>query len=255
MSARGSSGAGTTLVLLHGAGGSRRHWRWFQAELPPEVRSVAIDLPGHGDDPGVVPGTLDEAATRTHETIGRAVERAEDGSGPMVLVAHSLAGLVALRLLAAQPGLATHLVLIGTAARILPHPRLLEQLRSAEPDPEFLAGTFSPGLPAEREHVVLDDMRRVRLPAGTEPFGAGRTDLTGDLGLVATPTLVVIARGDRVVSPRRSRALAAGLPDARTAVLDGGHYLHLERPAETAALVLDLIRQTASQDVMKEVSR
>ncbi len=46
MSARGSSGAGTTLVLLHGAGGSRRHWHWFQAELPPEVRlGMGMGLP------------------------------------------------------------------------------------------------------------------------------------------------------------------------------------------------------------------
>jgi pimeloyl-ACP methyl ester carboxylesterase len=243
--------AEATLVLLHGAGGSRRHWRWLQAELPPAVRTVALDLPGHGDDPGTVPGTLDEAAARVHEAIEGSVR----WSGHRVIVAHSLAGLVALRLLSRWPGLATHLVLIGTAARVTPHPLLLQQLWSAEPDRQFLAGTFSAGFPAEREQVVLDDMRRVRLPAGTDPFGAGGTDLSDDLTSIAVPTLVVIARGDRVVSPRRSRALAAGLPNARTAVLDGGHYLHLERPAETAALVLDLTRQSASEDVMKEVSR
>lgn len=41
-------GAGRPLLLLHGTGGSRQHWRPVAAPLAAEREVLAVDLPGHG---------------------------------------------------------------------------------------------------------------------------------------------------------------------------------------------------------------
>jgi pimeloyl-ACP methyl ester carboxylesterase len=56
------------------------------------------------------------------------------------------------------------------------------------------------------------------------------------------PTLVLWGSKDRLVDPRLAPRLAAAIPDARLAVLDGvGHVAMLEDPETTARLVLGMI--------------
>ncbi len=43
------SGHGEPLVLLHGTGGSRRHWGPVRAKLAAHHDVIAVDLPGHGE--------------------------------------------------------------------------------------------------------------------------------------------------------------------------------------------------------------
>jgi pimeloyl-ACP methyl ester carboxylesterase len=43
------AGAGEPLLLLHGTGGSRRHWAPVQSTLVGHHELIAVDLPGHGD--------------------------------------------------------------------------------------------------------------------------------------------------------------------------------------------------------------
>jgi pimeloyl-ACP methyl ester carboxylesterase len=42
-------GKGELLLLLHGTGGSRRHWTPVQPRLAVHHELIAVDLPGHGD--------------------------------------------------------------------------------------------------------------------------------------------------------------------------------------------------------------
>jgi pimeloyl-ACP methyl ester carboxylesterase len=45
-------GAGTPVVFLHGLTFDRRSWRPIIQRLDGSVRSIAIDLPAHGESPG-----------------------------------------------------------------------------------------------------------------------------------------------------------------------------------------------------------
>jgi len=233
---RAAAGA-RPVVLIHGAGGSSRHWRWVSRALPPGIIPLAVDLPGHGESPGEVPGTLALAAARVQDGIAELC-----GAGPVAVAGHSVGGLVALLLAMTGPQRVSHLALIGTAARIAPHPGLLGQLRRGEPDEAFLRAGFSAGVREERVQLVLSDLRRTRLAPGAGDFmGISGRDLSPELPQVTAETLVLIARRDPVVSPRKSRALAAGISGARAVVLDGGHYLTIERPQDVAAHLARLL--------------
>jgi pimeloyl-ACP methyl ester carboxylesterase len=43
------TGAGEPLLLLHGTGGSRRHWAPVRSKLAAHHDLIAVDLPGHGE--------------------------------------------------------------------------------------------------------------------------------------------------------------------------------------------------------------
>ncbi len=64
------------------------------------------------------------------------------------------------------------------------------------------------------------------------------------LGGVATPTLVVWGREDRIVPLECGERYAKSLPRARLHVVEGaGHFVDMEQPDELARLVTDFVRQ------------
>ena len=78
-------GAGTPVVFLHGLTFDRRTWRPIVERLDGCVRSIAIDLPAHGDSGGA-PVPLEEFAAQMHRLLGSLeVDRP-------VVVGHSMSG-------------------------------------------------------------------------------------------------------------------------------------------------------------------
>jgi pimeloyl-ACP methyl ester carboxylesterase len=223
------------LVLLHGAGGSARQWRWVMTALPPWIAPIALDLPGHGRSGGRTPDSVTAAA----DSVARALA-ALGVRSPVAVAAHSLGGLVGLTLAGGVVPVSA-LALVCSAPQITPHPQLLRALTGDEEGEAFLRGAFGPRVPAARVDVVVDDLRRVRLAPGGDYLGVTVTDLSDRLSQVDAETLVVIADRDPVISPRKSRAMASRISGARSAVLSGGHYLHVERPAALAALLAELL--------------
>ena len=75
-------------------------------------------------------------------------------------------------------------------------------------------------------------------------LACSRFDVRAQLAGIHLPALVIGGAEDRLVSPRQADALAAGLPHARRARVAGaGHFVMLERPDETAALVAGFLAE------------
>jgi pimeloyl-ACP methyl ester carboxylesterase len=79
------------LVLVHGGEHAGDCWDLVVAELrrqAPELRTLAVDLPGHGRTPGdLATATIDEWVDSVVADIDRA------GLGDVVIVGHSMAGV------------------------------------------------------------------------------------------------------------------------------------------------------------------
>ncbi len=67
-------------------------------------------------------------------------------------------------------------------------------------------------------------------------------DESAALGAIRLPTLVLRARGDRVISPAATQWILKTLPGARLVEIDGPHLLLQTRSAECAAIVLKFMR-------------
>jgi pimeloyl-ACP methyl ester carboxylesterase len=58
---------------------------------------------------------------------------------------------------------------------------------------------------------------------------------------IATPVTIINGRHDRVVPVANAEFLDERLPDSRVALIDAGHFVWEEAPAEYASIVLDSI--------------
>jgi pimeloyl-ACP methyl ester carboxylesterase len=104
-------GHGPTVVLVHGLGSRADHWLATARRLSRTHRVVLVDLPGHGASAMPTPFSLERATTSLDLAL------AAEGRGPVVLVGHSLGGLVAASEALAHPERVRALVLVETALR------------------------------------------------------------------------------------------------------------------------------------------
>jgi pimeloyl-ACP methyl ester carboxylesterase len=65
---------------------------------------------------------------------------------------------------------------------------------------------------------------------------------------IATPVTIINGRHDRVVPLANAEFLDERLPTSRVVVVDGGHFIWEEAPAEYASVVLDSITGARTQE-------
>ena len=253
-------GAGPhAVILLHGFLGSSRNVGGLARRLADADTSLsvfALDLTGHGASPPLPPaadlGTLAGDVLSTAASLGL--------PRPLTLAGHSLGGRVGLRLALDDPAALGHLGLLDISPSAIPAsvgdvPRILDALAHApataasrEPCRRAL---LERGLPADVVGWLLlnvdHDGVAYRWRIDREALAALHVRVTGeDLWLAVEnprPHRIHCVRGGRssYVSDADIRRLQAAGCRVDT-VSDVGHWFHVERPAEVAALLLEGMR-------------
>jgi pimeloyl-ACP methyl ester carboxylesterase len=147
-------GDGTPVVFLHGLTFDRRTWRPIIDRVGDGVRSIAVDLPAHGESDGP-PALLDDVATRLHDLL------AWIGADRPILVGHSMSAGLAALYASAYP--VRGLVVVDSGPEIRPMAELLHRLEPALRGPGF-AGAWQAfegslgleRLPGELRRLVLE---------------------------------------------------------------------------------------------------
>ena len=237
------SGAGPTIVLVHGFTQTGRSWAIVAADLARDHEVVLVDAPGHGGSAEVAVG-LAEGVGLLADAVGPA---------PATWVGYSMGARWCLHLALARPDAVHALAMLGGTAGIedageraerrardLATADRLEELGVERFVAEWLAQPLFADLPTDQA-VVADRLRNTvpGLRASLELAGTGaQAPLWDRLGELAMPVLVLAGERDE-----RYRAIAARLataigPNAATAVVpDAGHAAHLERPDAFLALL------------------
>ena len=104
-------GRGPTIVLLHALGSGRMVWMPTAKKLLTGHRVVMVDLPGHGESALPDPFTLGACAEALDQVL------AKQKPDSTVLVAHGMAGLVALHEVQSHPDRVKGLVVIDAATK------------------------------------------------------------------------------------------------------------------------------------------
>ena len=236
-------GGATPIVFLHGVGSDKSVWRPQLEHFGGTRRAIAFDYPGYGDsDPAPEGTTRDDYASAIVSAMH------ELGTDRAHVCGLSLGGVVAIAMHHADSERSASLILADTFAA---HPEgraiydrsiaASDNLRAmAEARVDVLLA--QPADPAVRNEVV-ETMARIEPAAyriGAEAVWlADQRDRASKIGV---PTLVLCGAEDKVTPPALSDELAAIIPGARIAMIEGvGHIGNLENPGAFNRIVEEFV--------------
>jgi 3-oxoadipate enol-lactonase len=249
-------GDGPPVLFVHAGIADSRMWDGFAERLVAGGhRTIACDLRGFGRSPltpGVVSNAADLLALLDHLGLERAA-----------VVGASFGGLQALDLALRAPDRVSALVLLGSVLDEFDASAELDAFDAAE-EAAVEAGDLDAATeanvrfwierPGERpaedvDPAVLDLVRTMQRAAFAAQMDvdaaldAPDPPVARRLADVAMPTLVVVGADDVADFVALARRLAHGIPGAGPVVTiaRAAHLPALERPAETAAVVLDFL--------------
>ncbi|CAA9413936.1 MAG: Beta-ketoadipate enol-lactone hydrolase [uncultured Rubrobacteraceae bacterium] len=242
-------GEGPPLLLVNGLGFGR--WGWFK-QVPAFTRhfqTITFDVRGERDlGNGVADLTAEAVALLDHLGVGKTH-----------VLGTSLGGFVAQELALVRPDLVDRLVLVctsygGRGPQAMSPGALADMMglgtfsAEAAARKALVAATgdaYREEKPEEFEQIVhwrLADSSSAASYYEQAKAGA-RFDLSGDVGHVTSPTLVIHGAEDRYVPPANARALADAIPGAKLRVLeDAGHLVFVERFADVNREVVRFLK-------------
>lgn len=238
------------ILAIHGLTGHGQRWQHLAEDHLAEFGVAAPDLLGHGRSSWAAPWSID---ANVKELAALLEESAEQ---PVLVVAHSFGGAVALHLAASHPDLVAALVLLDPAIA-------LDGAWMAQIADAMLASPDYPDAAearAEKEHgswsdvapAVLDaelDEHLITLPGGRFSWRISVpammsywSELARDLVVPAPGTATTLVRATRTSPPYVGEDLIAALaeqlgPDFELVDIDCQHMVPHARPGEVAELI------------------
>ena len=244
---------GLPLVFIHGFPFSRATWTGQLQALPPTVYAVTYDLRGMGQS----------------EAAGGEVSMdsyADDLEGLLELLhiqrpivcGLSMGGYVALHAAARNPGLVRGLALCDTRSGADSEEAQAGRTSAAkqvrESGMESLVEAQLPNLMTPQSFASDADwvqaLRSIMLSTAREGAAAAleamrdRSDTTPALARFDFPVQLIFGEHDKVTPPSEGQSMAAALPDAQLALIEGaGHVSNLENPTQFNAALLSYLEQ------------
>jgi pimeloyl-ACP methyl ester carboxylesterase/CRP-like cAMP-binding protein len=237
-------------ILIHGWSSS-----WYAVSplvglLAQRFHCIAVDLPGYGSSPPMSrPATIPAYA----DLIAELIEQVSDG--PVVLVGHSMGGMISITVSLHYPVLVERMVLLGPTISgrlsrsinfFIAPITILERFRPGSAlvtsIEKLIVGLtdrlMRPVSFAARTGITAEDYKHIRHDARRPGQGRVRAecywamrdhDLSGQLNRIDTPALVLWGAEDNTVPLRDAGIVADEWPDADLRILPkAGHWLQFE---------------------------
>lgn len=241
------------IVLLHCFSCAINWWDRMMPMLERSHRVIAIDLLGHGGSEKPTSGyTVPNQADLVAEALSKLHVR------DAMVVGHSLGGAVAVGLAERSPDLVSKVTIIDTApnhagnslgliAKLGFAPVLGQFFWRVKPDFAVKKGleiAFAPGFDVPEEFV--EDVNRMTYnsyhdsPDGSDQYSK-EEPLDQRMAETGKPLMVIMGAEEQIIDEpaKRLAEYRATVPGAETKLISGaGHSPNVEKPAETAALVL-----------------
>jgi pimeloyl-ACP methyl ester carboxylesterase len=252
------SPTGKVALLIHGWGSS---WYAVSPLLPllrQRYRCLAVDLPGYGASPHgpgrtTIAGYADLLTTLIREITTQ----------PVVLIGHSMGGMISLMIALKRPELVERMVLLcptisGNLSLLINLTLFPFVVLERFPLTNVIVGVFEPlvgitdrllraPLFADRTDISNEDYERIKADTRRRDQGRIRAecframrenDLRGKLGPIDIPSLVIWGMEDNTVPLRDASVVAREWPQADLRVIpNAGHWPQFETPEITGRYV------------------
>ncbi len=251
------------VLLIHGWSSSAYAMSPLMKLLSQRYWCVAVDLPGYGNSPRLKSQvSIDKYA----DLLAEFVETLYDGS--VILVGHSMGGMISITLSERHPALVNKLILISptvtgklsvyvntivspitkleqfSSTRLLS--RFIERISSSITDRIMRPASF-----AQRTGITMEDYNRLKEDARRPDQGVVRAEcfaamqnnnLSGRLKDILTPALVIWGAEDNTVPLRDAGVIADEWPKADLRIMPkAGHWPQFERQEDTRRLIANFL--------------
>ena len=232
------------LLFLHGLGGGHHAWDAQLQHFPRlGYAAHAWDQPGYGHSAIVEPYDLEQvtaALARLIESLGE----------PVVLVGHSMGGLVAQEAYFRYPRLVKALALCFTSAAFIGGSDFARQFIAERVGPldagESMAQIAARLMPLQHAREIM-----AKIPPETYRKAVHLLttfDRRADLPKIAVPTLLIAGSEDKTAPPAIMASMQRKIPGSELAVLEGcGHLGPMDQPAEFNAALERFLSKMASR--------
>ena len=230
----------TAVILIHGAGGNHLSWHPDLRRLA-HYRTLALDLPGHGQSAGYGEQTIDGYT--------RWIEKWLDGLNipRAIIIGHSMGGAIALDFALRFPGRTVALGLFSTGARLPVNPAILDN--SSNPATlssaieKIIQWSFSPETSQKIIKLTAERIAEIRYSVLYNDLLACQSfDRLDTLSRVTSPTLILCGDQDKMTPLRFSQLLASKIPENELAIIPGaGHMIMLEKPREVWSTLVNFL--------------
>jgi len=259
-------------LLIHGWSSSSYALSPLTALLSQRFYCIALDLPGYGKSPRLPDRTTIEGYT---DLLIDLLEEISDR--PVVLVGHSMGGMISLTMALKEPALIERMVLLNptitgilstfinvaiSPVTMLDRFRLTSSLVSVV-ERSFVGITdmlMRPASFAERTDITEQDYYRLRADARRPGQGKVRAEcytamrdnnLSGKISKIETPSLVIWGAEDNTVPLRDAGIIADEWPGADLRILPkSGHWPHFEALDTTRRLVAAFLGLPLTSDAL-----
>lgn len=232
-----SGGDGPAIIWSHGFLMDHTMFDAQVEALSGDYRCIAWDERGFGHTPATAPFTYWDGADDTVALLDHL------GVDQAVFAGMSQGGFISLRAALAHPDRVRGLILIDTQAgteaaeNVEAYGGMLQHWLSDAPLGEigdFVAGLILGDPDLAATWIPIWESRRGEMNEHPGDCLLGRDDITGRLGEITAPALVVHGDADAAIPLELGKVLADSIPSASIAVMPGGsHAANMTHPTET----------------------
>jgi pimeloyl-ACP methyl ester carboxylesterase len=232
----------STLVFIHGAGGSGAFWSAQVQGLAARVNTVALDLPGHGRSGG-------GGKTKIEDYVRAVVDFIKQVDIPTpVPCGLSMGGAITQQLLLDCRDQVKAGILISTGARLKAVPAFFETM---ENDYNGFVNMFAKLVVSKKTDPALvlpfkEEMAGCKPEITHGDFRACDTfDEMQRVGSITSPVLVVSAEDDHVTPPKYGDFMEKSIAKAsRVHIMEAGHIVSMEKPEEVNRAIIEFLDRT-----------
>ncbi|MHA2392296.1 MAG: alpha/beta fold hydrolase [Promethearchaeota archaeon] len=240
---------GSPLIFIHGWLGSSLEWIYQYNYFNSKNHVVLIDLPGFGkSDKPKIDYTIDFYVKQIVEFLNL------HGYNDVILVGHSLGGMIAQNIAIQNPSLVKKLILISTTAEISQSKRnnfelllirvifklwyrkflknIIKRILSINKETRELSKLYNNALKIPKS-VVLNSFKNM-----TSKF-----KLNKEISNIYQPTIILHGNEDKIISSSMANNLGDSIPNSDViAIKDSSHRVMIEKHLEVNKIIENFIK-------------
>jgi pimeloyl-ACP methyl ester carboxylesterase len=231
--------AKSTIVFIHGAGGSSTFWSAQVQGLVARANTVALDLPGHGR-------SGENGKTKIEDYVQAVIDFIKQVDMPTPIPCGlSMGGAITQQLLLDYQDQFKAGILISTGAKLKVAAAIFEAIENDYNGFVDMVGKLAASKKAGPGLVqsIKDEMTRCKPEITYGDFKAcNRFNIIERLSSIKIPVLVVSAQDDKLTPPKYADVLEKTIKNAaRAHIMDAGHVVPIEKPAEVNQAIMEFL--------------